>query len=99
MILHQMFVKMLGREALVALPIQSLDLLLAVERNPLAGRLAEPPVQKARLAVILEARPPAPERPLADAKQVRRFQLIELRRLVAAQNVQKPQHTNTLKGF
>jgi hypothetical protein len=96
---HQMLVKMLGREALITLAIQSFDLMFAINRNPLARRLAEPTIQQTRLAVVLKALTPTAKRPLVDAQQLRRFQLIELRRLVAAQNVQKPHHTHTLKGF
>ena len=94
-----MLVKMLGREARIALAIKRLDLVLPIDRNPLARRLAEPPVQQPRLAVVLEPLPPTPKRPLANPKQLRRLHLIELRRLVAAQNVQKPHHPHTLKGF
>jgi putative isomerase len=43
---HQMLVKMLGGEALVTFAIQSLDLVRAIDRNPLARRLAEPTIQK-----------------------------------------------------
>ena len=94
-----MLVKMLGREALITLAIQSLDLMFAINRNPFARRLAEPTIQQTRLAVVLKPLTPTAKRPLVDAQQLRRFQLIELRRLVAAQNVQKPDHTHTLKGF
>lgn len=56
-------------------------------------------LQERGLAVVLKALAPASKRPLINPKQVGCFQLIELRRLVAAQNVQKPHHTHTLKGF
>ena len=79
---------MLGREAAVALAIQSLHLMLPINRNPLARRLAQPPIQKPGLAIVLETLTPTAKRPLVDSKQLRRFQLIELRRLVAAQYVQ-----------
>src|SRR5208337_3160101 len=42
---------------------------------------------------------PTSKRPLIDPKQLRCLHLVELRRLVAAQNVKKPHHTHTLKGF
>src|SRR5271166_3402323 len=42
---------------------------------------------------------PTSKRPLVDTKQLRCLHLVELRRLVASQNVQKPHHTHTLKGF
>ena len=96
---HQMLVKMLGREAPIALAVQSLDLVGAIDRNPLARRLAEPTIQKSGLAVVLEPLTPTSKRPLVDPKQLRCLHLIELRRLVAAQNVQKPHHTHPLKGF
>jgi hypothetical protein len=65
----------------------------------LARPLAEPPVQKSRLAILLMTLTPTAKRPLANPKQRRRLQLTRLRRLVAAQNVQKPWHSHTLKGF
>ena len=96
---HQMLVKVLGGEAPVTLAIQSLDLVRAIDRNPLARRLAEPTIQKPRLAVALKPLTPTSKRPLIDPKQLRCLHLVELRRLVAAQNVKKPHHTHTLKGF
>src|SRR5271166_6433673 len=96
---HQMLVKMLGGEAQVTLAIQSLDLIRAIDRNPLARRFAEPTIQKPGLAVVLKPLTPTSKRPLVDTKQLRCLHLVELRRLIAAQNVQKPHHTHTLKGF
>src|SRR5271166_3982607 len=96
---HQMLMKVLGGEAPVTLAIQSLDLVRAIDRNPLARRLAEPTIQKPRLAVVLKPLTPTSKRPLIDPKQLRCLHLVELRRLVAAQNVKKPHHTHTLKGF
>src|SRR5208337_2080944 len=96
---HQMLVKVLGGEAPVTLAIQSLDLVRAIDRNPLARRLAEPTIQKPRLAVVLKPLTPTSKRPLIDPKQLRCLHLVKLRRLVAAQNVKKPHHTHTLKGF
>ena len=97
--LHQAFVKVLGGEARIPPLVKRLDLGLAIGGNTLARRLAEPPVQKARFAVLLIAPPPAPKRPLPNPQQLRRFHLTELRRLVTAQNVQKPHHPHTLQGF
>ena len=99
MLRDQMLVKMLGREALITLAIQSLDLVRAINRNPLARRLAKPTVQQTSLAVVLKALTPATKRPLINAEQFRSFHLIEFRRLIATQNAQKPHHTNPLKGF
>jgi len=98
-IAHQKFVKMLRREAAVPCPVKRLDLGLPVERNPLAGRLPEPAVQKSRFAILVVALPPAPKRPLPDAQELRRLQLTELRRLVTPQNIQKLDHSHTLMGF
>ncbi len=78
---HQMLVKMLGREALIAPAVQSLDLVHAINRNPLARRLAEPTIQNSGLAVVLEPLTPTSKRPLVDPKKLRRLHLIELRRL------------------
>lgn len=52
---------------------------------PLDGRLAEPPVEKARFAILLITLTPAPERPLANPQQFRCFQLTKLSRLVTTQ--------------
>jgi hypothetical protein len=61
-----MLVEVLDREALVALAIERLHLLRPVGRNPLARRLAKPPVKKARLARLVVAVPPTAKRPLAN---------------------------------
>jgi hypothetical protein len=45
MVLHQMLMEVLDREALVALAIKPLHLLGPVDGNPPARRLAEPAVQ------------------------------------------------------
>src|SRR5580692_10137259 len=62
-VLDQMLVEMLDREALVALAIKPLHLLGPIGRDPFARRLAKPPVDEARLALLLVSPPPAPERP------------------------------------
>lgn len=98
-ILNQMLMEMLGREALVAAAVQGFDLRLPVKRNPLARRLAKPAVKKARLAVLLITNRPAPERPLAHPQQLRRLQLTELRRLKAAKHAHELDHPHTLMGF
>ena len=82
-ILDQMLVEVLDREALITLAVERLHLLGPVDRNPLARRLAEPPVDKARLAVLLIAARPSPECPLAHPEQFGRLSLIELRRFPA----------------
>jgi hypothetical protein len=97
--LRQLLVKVLGRKAVVALAIQSFHFLLPIHRNPPARRLAQPAVQQARLSVVLEAQAPASKRPLPDPEQLRRFQLTELRSLVATQNIPELDHTNPLEGF
>src|ERR1019366_2256616 len=43
--------------------------------------------------------PPPPKRSLANAQKLRRFHLTELRGLVAAQNIQKLDHSHTLMGI
>jgi hypothetical protein len=95
----QLLVKMLGREAVIAFAIQSLHLMLPVDRNPLARRLAQPPIQKPGFAVVFEPLSPTAKRPFIDPKQFRRFELVQLRRLVAAQYAPELDHTNPLKGF
>jgi hypothetical protein len=84
-ILDEMLVEVLDREALVALAIKPLNLLRPIRRDPPARRLAEPPIDKAGLALLLVTAAPAPERPLAHPKQLRRLRLIELRRFPAVQ--------------
>ena len=56
MVLHQVLVKMLDREALVALAIKPLHFLRPVRRDTPPRRLAKPTVQKPGLAVLLIAR-------------------------------------------
>ena len=82
-----MLVEMLDRETLVALAIKPLHFLRPVDRNPLARRLAEPPVDEPGLAFLLVAARPAPECPLAHPEQLRRLLLIELRRFPAVQKI------------
>src|SRR5271168_1225033 len=98
-ILHQMLVEVLDGEALVALAIKSLDLLRPVGWNPLARRLAKPPIDKSGLAFLLIPALPAPERPLAHPQELRRLLLVQLRRFPAVQNVQKHRHAHPLKGL
>ena len=82
-----MLVEMLDRETLVALAIKPLHFLRPVDRNPLARRLAEPPVDEPGLAFVLVAARPAPECPLAHPEQLRRLLRIELRRFPAVQKI------------
>ena len=82
-----MLVEMLDREALVTLAIEPLHLLGAIGRDPLARRLAEPPVDKAGLAFLLVTARPAPERPLAHPEQLGRLLLTELRRFPAVEKI------------
>src|SRR5271166_1119677 len=99
MVLHQMLMEVLDREALVALAIKPLHLLRPVRRDPFARRLAEPAVDKPVLAFLLVAARPSPERPLAHAQKLRRLFLVQLRRFPAAENVQKHRHAHPLKGL
>ena len=94
MILDEMLVEMLDGEALVALAVEPLHLLGPVDRNPLARRLAEPAVGEARLALLLVAARPPPERPLAHSQKLRRLFLVQLRQFPAVQNVQKHRHAH-----
>src|ERR1700683_3021095 len=52
-ILDEMLVEMLDREALIALAVEPLHFFRPVGRDPLAPRLAEPAVDEAGLALIL----------------------------------------------
>ena len=54
-ILDEMLVEVLDREALVALAIKPLHLLCPIHRDPLARRLAEPAVQEPGFALLLVA--------------------------------------------
>jgi hypothetical protein len=84
-VLHPMLVEMLDRETLVALAVKPFHLFRPIARDPLARRLAEPPVDEPGLAFLLVAARPAPECPLAHPEQLRRLLLIELRRFPAVQ--------------
>src|SRR6202044_1933358 len=97
-ILHQMLVEVLDREALVALAIEPLHLLGPVDRNPPARRLAEPAVQEPGLAFLLVTARPAPERSLAPPPIAPLLLPVQLRRFPAVQNVQKHRHAHPLKG-
>jgi hypothetical protein len=78
-----MLVEVLDGEALVALAVERLHLLRPIARNPLARRLAEPPVQQSRLALFLITARPSPKRPNVDPEQFGRLLLVQLRRLPA----------------
>ena len=65
-LLHQMLMKMLGRETRVTRAIQRLHLIAPVRRNPLARGLTQPPIKLASFALILKTLTPAPHRPLAN---------------------------------
>src|ERR1700677_712777 len=98
-VLHQMLVEVLDREARVALAIEPLHILRPISRAPLARRLAKPPVDEAGLALLLVAPRPAPERPLAHPEQLGRLLPVQLRRFPAAEKIQKHRHAHPLKGF
>src|SRR6185437_8081314 len=98
-VLHQMLMEMLDREALVALAIEPLHFLRPVRRDPLARRLAEPAVDKSGLAFLLISPGPAPQRPLAHPQKLRRLRLIELRRFPTPEKIQKHRHAHPLKGL
>src|SRR5580693_4015182 len=98
-VLDQMLVEMLDREALVALAIEPLHFLGPVGRDPFARRFAKPPVDEARLALLLVTARPAPERPLAHPEQLGRLLLVQLRRFPPVEKIQKHRHAHTLKGF
>ena len=75
-ILDEMLVEVLDREALIALAIKPLHLFCPIHRNPLARRLAEPAVQEPGFALLLVAPRPPPQRPFAHPQQLRRLFLI-----------------------
>ena len=99
MVLHQMLVKVLDGEALVALAVEPLDLRGPVSWDPFARGLAEPAVQEPGLAVVFVATRPAPERPLSHPEQLGRLRLIELRRFPAVEKIQKHRHAHSLTGL
>jgi hypothetical protein len=94
-----MLMEMFDGEALVALAIERLHLFRPVDWNPLARRLAEPPINKTSLALLLVAACPSPERPLADAQKLCCFFLVQLRRFPPVEKLQKHNHAHPLKGF
>jgi len=63
---NQALVKMLGREAGIAVAIKRLHLCLPFPRNPLARYLAKPPIQQACFALIRKSIAPTPKRSLAN---------------------------------
>ena len=87
MILNQALVEVLDRKTLVALAVKPFHLFRPIARDPLARRLAEPPVDEPGLAFVLVAARPAPECPLAHPEQLRRLLRIELRRFPAVQKI------------
>src|SRR5713101_5920803 len=98
-VVHQMLVKMLCREAAVPAAIKRFHLNLLLGRHPFPRHLAKPPVQQTRLAVFLVTLTPTPKCPLANTQKLRRFQLTELRGLVPTKNIQELDHSHTLMGF
>ncbi len=68
---HQMLVKMLGREGGVPAAIKRFHLRLPIRRNPLARRLAKPPVQQARFASVLKTLVPASSKRWCQRRNVR----------------------------
>ena len=98
-VLDEMLVEVLDREALIALAIKPLHFLRPIRRDPLARRLAKPPVGEAGLALLFIAPRPAPERPLAHPEQLGRLFLVQLRRFPAAEKIQKHRHAHPLKGL
>jgi len=90
-----MLVEVRGPKARVALPRKRLRLLLAVHRNPLARRLAEPPVQQASLALLIVPVAPASKRPLAHPNQFGCLLLVSSADSQTTQNAQKHRSTRT----
>lgn len=68
---HQLLVKVFGREALVALAIQCLHLVLPVGPNLFARRFAKPPIQEPGFAIILEPLSPSLKCPLVDPQRLK----------------------------
>ena len=95
----QMLVKVLGGEAEITLPVERLHFLLPVDRNPLARRLAQSPVEKPGLAFLLVTAKPAPKRPLAHSQYLRRLRLVQLRPVPTAEKLNKTRHAHTLKNL
>jgi hypothetical protein len=98
-IAYQQIVEVPGGEAVVAGPIESLDLRLIIRRDALKRLAAQAAVQQAGLAVLLVTPTPPAKRPLADAEQLARFDLVEFASLTAVQYTPETKHSHTLKGF
>jgi hypothetical protein len=99
MIPHKKFVEMLGRKTAIAGAIQRFVLSLTVHRHTLARDMPQPAAKQPRLAALVIPDAPATKRPLTDAQQLSRLQLIELARFIATQNTPKLDQSHTLKGF
>ena len=98
MILDEMLVEGLDREALVALAIKPLHFFRPIARDPLARRLAEPAIDEPGLAFLLISARPAPERPLRHPEQLGRLFLVQLRQFPTAQKIQKHRHAHPLRA-
>jgi hypothetical protein len=77
-LLLQLLVKMLHREAFVVLLIKPQHAQDLRDRRPLARRPAEPPIQQTRRPLVAQPIPPALKRPLRDPQHLRRLDLAQL---------------------
>lgn len=74
-ITDQVFLKMPYREPATAGSVKGLDFLFPVQGHPFARTAADPAVQQASFAVLIEALAPTTEGPLTHAQQLRCFDL------------------------
>jgi hypothetical protein len=96
MVALEMFVEVLGGEALVALAVQPLDLEGRLIGHRPAGAPSKPPVAQARLALGLETLNIAPECPFAHAQNLGRLKLAQGAFLPMRQDISQLQHPQSL---
>ena len=97
MVLAQLVVEMLDREAAVALAVQGQHLLHLVDRHPPCRRLAEASIVQAVQTGLVVAITPAAEGPLAHPQDLRRLRLAQLALLPASVDILELHHSQSLQ--
>src|SRR6516165_3650644 len=93
-----MLVKVLGREALVSLPVELPDPFRFRLWHSLPRWLAKPTIGQPALALLPVTAPPPPERAFRDSEQFRRLQLAQPTFLPTSENVPEFQHAHTVQN-
>src|SRR6516162_6440265 len=93
-----MLVKVLGREALVSLPVELPDPFRFRLWHPLRRWLAKPTIGQPALALLPVTAPPSPERAFRHPQQSRSLQLAQPTFLPTSENVPEFQHAHTVQN-